>query len=100
MIWLILLSSSAVIHANPWKRIECWSCDKGGHVRGNNFGPEECQKYGKMVTCNPGEICAAEIRFEQPDFEGNFKSIREWRGCKQRKGMIKMFSESKIPIFD
>ena len=29
-------------------------------------------------------MCAAEIRFEQPDMKGNFKSIREWRGCKQR----------------
>ena len=29
-------------------------------------------------------MCAAEVRFEQPDMRGNFRSIREGRGCKQR----------------
>ena len=35
--------------------IQCWSCQQGSYP-GNNFGPEECQKYGKWIQCGPDEV--------------------------------------------
>lgn len=35
--------------------IKCWSCEKGNHP-GQNFGPEECQKYGQWIQCSPHQV--------------------------------------------
>ena len=58
------MSPSDFTHGQRWQfgygqrtreGIQCWSCQQGSYP-GNNFGPEECQKYGKWIQCGPDEV--------------------------------------------
>ena len=55
---------------NVWTRktstgIDCWSCEQGNsNVIGRNFGPEECQKYGRFTKCQREQV--NDIYFRQP----------------------------------
>ena len=41
--------------------IQCWSCQQGSYP-GQNFGPEECQKFGKWIQCAPNEVTRSSRR--------------------------------------
>ena len=57
---------------NVWTRktttgIDCWSCEQGNNVKGPNFGPEECQKYGKFIRCQKDQV-STKIKKKVPKF--------------------------------